>query len=464
MNKNSTSVTLTGGAGFEFEDYIAAYFMIHLLSNIHPIDHPGFGVVVSLDFQVSESGWLLDDLLITGKENEEFPRRLSISVKRGKKVTGNGFPLLFVEAIWKQWLETQSNPFVKDQDLLCLAVGKMADTVKDAWDEMLRQALSTSPDRMAERLSPQSTSNSKIQKNIFNSRHCPKNLKQGNNTENVDTARLLKHIRLLHFDFHSPQSNDEKKVIQLCRDCLSSGSIDEAKELWDKLVAIAANLRTKGGKIDLTQLIRKLHEFKLTEFPDFRSDWTTLQRVSEDAMAGIRTEIGHGVVISRKAKINEINDKLNDLRIQVLLGESGCGKSALVKTIAGSRIYDKVVWFSSEHLNGPGLHQVSRNLGLKHDLTELLPSTGNQKALLVLDAVEKFSKDRSRNAAKLIASLNLDEEGTRWFVLLTAQPLNWTNIQQELHFNGLKLTKEIVTMVELPDQEELIISCLRLNL
>ena len=454
MNKKSTSVTLTGGAGFNFEDYVAAYFMIHLLSNVPPID-TGFGVVVSVDFQVSESGWLLDDLLITGKGNEELLRRLSISVKRDKQVTKNEFPPHFVEAIWKQWLETQSNPFVKDQDLLCLAVGKMADTVKEAWDEMLSQALSTSPDRMAERLSPQSTSNSKIQKNIFNSLHCQKNLKQENNTEDVDTARLLKHVRLLHFDFQSSQSSDKKEGIKLCRDCLSSGSIDEAKELWDKLVEIAADLRTRGGTIDRTQLIKKLHKFKLTEFPDFRSDWNILQKVSEDGIAGVRTEIGHGVVISREAIINQINHKLNNLRIQVMLGESGSGKSALAKTIAGSRIYDKVIWFNNENLNGQGLHQVSRKLGLQHDLTKLLPAAGNLKALLVLDAVEKFSKDCLRNTAKLIDSLNLDEEGSRWFVLLTVQPLNWMNIQQELHLNGLKLSKEIVTMVELPDQQEL---------
>jgi energy-coupling factor transporter ATP-binding protein EcfA2 len=454
MNKKSTSVALTGGAGFEFEDYIAAYFMIHLLSNVPPID-TGFGVVVSVDFQVSESGWLLDDLLITGKGNEELLRRLSISVKRDKQVTRNGFPPHFVEAIWKQWLETQSNPFVKDQDLLCLAVGKISDTVKEAWDEMLKQALRTCPERMVKRLSPQSKSNSKIQKNIFNSLHCPKNFKQMHNIEDVDTARLLKHVRLLHFDFHSPQSNDEKKVIQLCRDCISSGSIDEAKELWDKLVAIAADLRSKGGTIDRTQLIRKLHKFKLIEFPDLRSDWTILQKVSEDGMSAVRTEIGHGVVISREAIINQINHKLNNLRIQVMLGESGSGKSALAKTIAGSRKYDKVVWFNTENLNGQGLHQVSRKLGLQHDLTKLLPAAGNLKALLVLDAVEKFSKDCLRNTAKLIDSLNLDEEGARWFVLLTVQPLNWMNIQQELHLNGLKLSKEIVTMVELPDQQEL---------
>ena len=449
-------MNLTGGAGFNFEDCIAAYFMIHLLSNTPPLECD-FGVVVSIDWQVSESGWSLDDLLITCKGSNEVLRRLAISIKRDKQVTRKGFPTHFVEAIWKHWLNTQTNPFVKDRDRLCLAVGELADSVKSAWDKMLAQALRTSSERMVKRLSPQSKSrsNSKIQRDIFNSLHCPAGLKQGGNTEKIDTARLLKHIRLLHYDFQSPQSNAEKEAIRLCKSCLHSGSTDEAKELWGKLIAFAANLRAQGGTMDRSQLIRTLHKFRLAEFPDFRSDWTILQRVSKDAMAGIRTEIGRGIEISRKGLIDKINENLNKLRRQVLLGESGSGKSALVKTIARSNLFDRVVWLTGDHLNAPGLHSVSGKLGLTHDLVELLQSTGDKKALLVFDAIEKFSPDCLRIMAKLIDSLKLEKEDTRWFVILTSQPLNWMTTQQTLNESGLKLTGQIVSMVELPDQQEL---------
>lgn len=147
MNKNSTSVNLTGGAGFSFEDCIAAYFMVHLLSNSIPLESD-FGVVDSIDWQVSESGWLLDDLLITCNGSADLPGRLSISVKRKKQVTSKGFPPLFVEAIWQHWWDTQTNPFVKDRDLFCLAVGELADSVESAWDKMLAQALRTSSERI----------------------------------------------------------------------------------------------------------------------------------------------------------------------------------------------------------------------------------------------------------------------------------------------------------------------------
>ncbi|MFZ0051444.1 MAG: hypothetical protein WAK96_06685, partial [Desulfobaccales bacterium] len=109
--KDSTSVTLTGGAGFTFEDHVAAWFLAHLISNRPPLE-TDFGVVISADFQVGESGWLLEDLLITGKSGEAAPRRLSVSIKRDRQVTRRGFPSNFVEAAWNQWLATQRNPFI----------------------------------------------------------------------------------------------------------------------------------------------------------------------------------------------------------------------------------------------------------------------------------------------------------------------------------------------------------------
>ena len=171
MAKNTASVSQTGGVGYGFEKRVAAWFMAHLLSRRLPLDAK-FGLVVSVDFQVRESGWLLDDLLITGKHGDEPSRRLAISVKRNRQVTGKGFPVSFVEDLWEQWLGTHSNTFVHGQDLLCPVVGKLADTVKEAWDELLIQALDTAPERIATRFSSPGHS-SDIQRKLFASLHCP---------------------------------------------------------------------------------------------------------------------------------------------------------------------------------------------------------------------------------------------------------------------------------------------------
>jgi hypothetical protein len=79
MPRRSTApVSLTGGQGFSFEDEIAALFMVHLLTGRRPLE-ADFGKVIRIDFQVRESGWLLDDLLVTEPRRGVTPTLLTMA-------------------------------------------------------------------------------------------------------------------------------------------------------------------------------------------------------------------------------------------------------------------------------------------------------------------------------------------------------------------------------------------------
>ena len=83
----------TSGAGFDFEDLIAAWQLVKALSGEQM---PGVGGVgVQLQAQVSTPGWRFDDLLLTG-EAKGGPRRLAISAKGNQQVSGSGLPSGFV--------------------------------------------------------------------------------------------------------------------------------------------------------------------------------------------------------------------------------------------------------------------------------------------------------------------------------------------------------------------------------
>jgi hypothetical protein len=56
-----TPVQLSGGAGFDFEDAIAARFLLLMLRG-EAVFGTEQGTSMQLDFQAGESGWLLDDL------------------------------------------------------------------------------------------------------------------------------------------------------------------------------------------------------------------------------------------------------------------------------------------------------------------------------------------------------------------------------------------------------------------
>lgn len=453
MAKKGAPVSLTGGAGYSFEDEVAAWFLTHLLTGEILLE-PLSGYSVAVDFQVRESGWLLDDLVITNIGREDQEHRCAVSVKRHSQVTSAGFPSDFVETIWEQWLglDLESNTFRQDEDYLCLATGHLAESVKSEWDEISQQAAVTKPARLAKRLTSTVYSNS-VQRALFASLRCPEALAQRASIEDVDilTARLLSRIRLLYFDFRSPTSRDRKMAIRLCHQALQDGSREEAIELWGKLVMIAAELRPRGGSIDLPSLLRRLSGFSFEAHPNYRQDWNRLEELSADAATEVRTQLGQGITVPRESLRAELLEQLQVSGHLVLLGESGSGKSALAKFISTDDYYQRTVWLTGEHLDATGHNSVKRSSGLDHNLTEILPSAGEARALLILDALERFSPHSLQNAVELIKVLEVGTSKSRWDVLMTVQPLRWETVQLQLRRYGLQLSQEWIRQIEPPE-------------
>ena len=126
-------VQLSGGAGFDFEDAIGARYLLSILRG-EAVFGVELGIPAQLDFQVGESGWLLDDLMLTGVTKHGELSRAAISVKTAKQVTmKGGFHASFSNAAWAQWAGATSGPFDKQRALLCLATANVADSVWKAW-------------------------------------------------------------------------------------------------------------------------------------------------------------------------------------------------------------------------------------------------------------------------------------------------------------------------------------------
>jgi hypothetical protein len=57
-------VRLTGGAGFRYENPIAARFLLDMLSGTNALG-AAFGRVTRVDWQARDDGWLADDLALS---------------------------------------------------------------------------------------------------------------------------------------------------------------------------------------------------------------------------------------------------------------------------------------------------------------------------------------------------------------------------------------------------------------
>lgn len=438
MAKEPAPVSVTGGAGFSFEDAVAASFMTHMLSASRYLG-ADFGSITCIEFQVRDRGWLLDDLLIHFG-SPVGPRHLALSLKSDRQVTRNGFPPDFVQTVWEQWLGTPSGTFQEDRDVLALAVGDLAGNIKSAWDQMLGEALATDPGRLARRFRSGGHS-SRLKRALFRSLRCPSDLKRSGASDAPAAARLLAHIRLMHFDFQATPSHDLARALSLCQSIVESEAPTNAAGLWERLIGIAAERRRVGGTLDLSGLLGKLRlDFRLKPYPDHRSDWERIERASRAAADRIRDQVSDGIKLDRSQLRCSVIKQLENAPVVVLVGESGCGKSAVAKDIAfGTECAELVVWLSAELMDADDLARVRSTLGLCYDLVTVLNNATASRCLLVLDAIDRFSPRALACAADLLRTLLPPQGSGRcpWSVLFTSDPAGWDRVGPQLFAKGV---------------------------
>ncbi len=178
---------------------------------------------------------------------------MGLSIKSDRQVTSSGFPEGFVEIAWGQWFGRGTARKIREGiDFVVLATGRLSNEVDDAWTRTLAEALQTSPERMLARLAPpaskeEGSQSSAMQRKLFESLHCPEAFRAAARIDAITTVRLLRQLRLLHFDYESNTSRDRMNAILDCQRDLHSGDPNEAASLWDALIGIAAEKRSAGG-------------------------------------------------------------------------------------------------------------------------------------------------------------------------------------------------------------------------
>ena len=248
---------VTGGGGDFFEDQVVAYFMACLLTETPPLGS-SVGVLVSLDFQTKASGWLLDDLLLT-LSSSDGESRASFSIKSNRQFSQTSAPLDFVETAWEQWLNIGTQEFHLERDFLGLISAPHDAKLKNDLDDLLTLVRAQTPAIFAERVAKTGFL-SKSKNQLFLSFSCPSHLNETGAVTPVDAAALLSRIYILEFDFESNNSSSRINAVQICRSALVSEGLDEAEILWQALVSFAAEMRPRGGHVDIRRLIARLRE------------------------------------------------------------------------------------------------------------------------------------------------------------------------------------------------------------
>ena len=141
---------------------------------------------------------------------------------------------------------------------------------------------------------------------------------------------------------------------------LKDGTLTNGRELWQELIDVVRNARLGAGAVEIESLIQNLSQhFALKDHPSYASSWLALEADTATYKKNIESALPNMFVIEAVAEVISQN------ALSVLYGESGSGKSALVKTVLDQKFADwRQVWFGPDQFAAGLKYNERAKLGL----------------------------------------------------------------------------------------------------
>jgi hypothetical protein len=388
------------------------------------------GIEVSgtqLQSQTGATGWHIDDLLVTAS-GSAHTKRLAISCKSNVQVSGNGLPADFVARAWKQWRDAGS-PLDPMNDSMALVTRERHPTFDPIWTDIKNWCSGDSAQAIAR------IRCSRKHARILESVRSPE--KGAIVATDEEAIALIKHLEVLPVDFQLASSNDVALAISRCRELLVSGEPEEAHALWRELVNIAAGVRLGSGTLPLFELWSMLRrQYVLKDHPDFRSSWVTLRNLTADYTSRIQTTLSAGFALDRSKPSSELEEALPSNLVTVVYGDSGTGKSALVKGTLALRFPNWTqVWLGPDELKLSLSEARRSSLPLAHPLLAVLNASASASNVLVIDAAERIEPAELVAVKQFVQAL-LAQGATvaisSWRLIIVTQTQSWAETSQAL--------------------------------
>lgn len=419
----AATVRSTSGSGFDFEDDVGTWLLAKMLSGE---EMPGLqnGHGRRYQAQTGSLHWFIDDELVTCGEKLDGPR-LAISCKANLQVTAKGLPEDFVEAAWKEYARGDAGPFKRGRDALLLVTRGTVPSFQPVWSDLKNEITGSDPGLALAR-ARQTQQRATIFNNIVE-------VARKNDPSATDEVVLdfVRHLHVLPKDFQLDISEDTSATKLACRKLLATASSEQGDELWKHLKQRVTACRLGQGTIDLDELRRDLRSrFQLRDYPDYTADWNVLDAFTTEHLSKIDLALPGGYVIERNGYRDSLSLALNISALVIVIGESGEGKSALVKAeLSHSFPAAKQVWLDPDGLAAILPESKRRAAGLRHPLVQVLDASTQPGNVLVLDSAERISDSLMPLVQKLVSNIlsyNAPGEPPAWRVIIVGQTDGWT--------------------------------------
>lgn len=389
-DQQGTSTAASGPAGAHFEGQVAAFYMLAMLCGAPPRGLPGT-TIDRIALQQANTGRPLDDVIVHAVDGSGRPAVLEIQVKR--TITFTPTDPVFRKVIGQIAQAVRRPDFWSTQYGLAIATARGSRKIDGPYQDLFALARQIGNAAIfAAQLKLPGVANEDMRTFV---KTFQGHLKDEGSPHDIETVwRLLRRLQILTFDFTAYGSASEDLARERALRTLHADDASRVDALWGNLVEQAIGLAKSGGDRNRTTLLESLQLLGFRFAADRRHSRAraALAEQARQALADIDNQVGR-VVLTRHERVAAVHEALDAGRYVEIRGDTGVGKSGVLRQVAEScQIEGHVLVLSPGRCVPRGWTAMCAQIAFEGTLHELLIELANNGgAILFLDNLDSFS-------------------------------------------------------------------------
>ena len=391
----------SGPAGPHFEAQVGASYLLALLTAGEPRGLPGM-VIDQIELQRASEGRPLDDVIVHAHDASGTTAVLEIQVKR--EIAFSPADEVFRDVVQQIAAAARRPDFWTSRYELAVATAKTSAKISGPYQDVLTWARQLgSATTSTERINRAGSANDNMRTFVqtFRTR-----LQEAGAPHDDETVwGLLRRFQILVYDFTAPSSADDSRARDRAALALHPDDAAHATTLWTELVELALRVAAAGGDRTRAALLEDFRgrPFQLAGERRHTSARRRLAEASENALADIDDTVG-GAVLLRHERLAEIRAAFDTGRYVEIRGNSGVGKSGLLKHLARQvSAESRLIVLSPVRTPPRGWFHMRAVIEFDGTAPELLADLAQSGgAILFIDNLNRFAEDERLTVIDLV--------------------------------------------------------------
>jgi len=450
----AASPELIGGAGFTFEDGVAAVYATALLSETTAPGLPGRRVK-SLSVQHGPLGHPLDDVIIEGEGANGVSIRLSLQVKRSITISAAATNTDFRDTVLRALATATGAGFHVGLDRVGIATGEIAEGSKRDFETLCEWARSEHDSaQFKTKLHTDGIAGNK--RTFFDAVRGILSTKLPEDELDAAAHNLLSHFVLIRFDLmHDGAVTDAQTIVSLANH-LQPSERARTDDLWKRLLALVRVAQGHAASFDRKTLVARLNgAFRLAGAPSLQEPLARIGTEARHAANEIPNDIG-GVSIPRDQFVQSSRTALSNHRFVQIGGLPGTGKSVVLRALVEEALQNgPVLFLKADRLNGATWSQYSTSQGIGPaplgDLLVELASVGTP--VVFVDGLDRIDAHHRGILTDIFNTILDSDLLTNWKVVATVRDTGIEPVRTWLPRKLLDVGAAVIDVAGFDDDE-----------